>query len=663
MAGGRLSQGFFGKALFVDLSEGSIELETLSPSLYREILGGYGLGVRVLYDRMPAGADPLGPDNILGFVPGLLTGAGVLFGGRFMVVGKSPLTGGWGDANCGGHFGPVLRSAGIDGLFVSGVSEEPVYLAVDGERVIIEDAGHLWGLETVETERRLQEEMGRGAEVMSIGPAGEQGSLIAAIITDKGRAAARSGLAAVMGAKRLKAVVARGRERLPVHDKGALTQLNQEYGRIFKRDTSPLSPLLFQLTNTVAPLIRLLRMKPTGPTDTIIHLYRKYGTSGATALSTEVGDAPVWNWRGVAARDFPLKRSKKISDEAVFERQVRSYGCRYCPVRCGGIVHMEGEVHTAEEAHKPEYETLAAFGPLLLNDDLEAIVEINSLCDRLGLDTISTGSTVAFAIECAEHGLLDGKLGDGLALSWGDAEAIVELVRRIALRDGIGDVLADGVKRAAQRIGEGAEAFAIHAGGQELPMHDARYEPVLGLAYAVDPTPGRHNTANGGFIDVEALRDVFEAEDISLSGRYAYDQKGTEFALLNRAMQVVNCAGLCMFSLMMGRPPVRGWVNAATGWGVSLEELLRIGHRVQVLRHAFNLREGLPAAGVSLPDRVKGRPPLEKGPLRGVSLDMEAMKQDYFRAMGYDENGVPTRELLDSLGLTRVADDLRGLRR
>ncbi len=660
MPGGRLSQGFFGKALFVDLSEGSIELEALSPSLYREFLGGYGLGVRVLYDRMPPGADPLGPDSILGFVPGLLTGAGVLFGGRFMVVGKSPLTGGWGDANCGGHFGPVLRSAGVDGLFVTGVSDEPVYLLVDGERVAIEEAGHLWGLETVETERCLQEEMGRGAEVMSIGPAGEQRSLIAAIITDKGRAAARSGLAAVMGAKRLKAVVARGRERLPVHDKEALTQLSRQYGRIFKKDPSPLSPLLFQLTNTLAPLIRLLRMKPSGPTDAIIHLYRKYGTSGATALSTEVGDAPVWNWRGVAARDFPLKRSERISDEAVFGHQVRSYGCRYCPVRCGGIVHMEGETYKVEEAHKPEYETLAAFGPLLLNDDLEAIVKINSLCDRLGLDTISTGATVAFAIECAEHGLLDGRLGDGLALSWGDAEVVVELVRRIAHRDGIGDVLADGVKRAARRIGEGAEAFAMHAGGQELPMHDARYEPALGLAYAVDPTPGRHNTANGGFIDVEALHDVFETEGLSLSGRYAYDKKGAEFALLNRAMQVVNCAGLCMFSLMMGRPPVRGWINAATGWGLSLEELLRIGHRVQVLRHAFNLREGLPAAGVSLPDRVKGHPPLEKGPLRGVSLDVEAMKEHYFQAMGYDEEGVPTRELLNSLGLTEIADDLQG---
>jgi aldehyde:ferredoxin oxidoreductase len=673
----RSDRGFFGEVLLVDLSRGTIETKEIAPAVYRQVMGGYGLGVRLLYDWMPPGADPLGPDNILGFVPGLLTGAGVLFGGRFMVVGKSPLTGGWGDSNCGGHFGSLLRATGVDGLFFTGVSDEPVYMVVDGEHGdrrhpwALRDARHLWGLETRETERRLKEEMGRRAHVMSIGPAGENRSLIAAIITDGGRAAARSGLAAVMGTKRLKAVVVRGQERLPIHDKEAVRQLNREYGQIFKTENrSPFSPLLFGMTKTLAPLIQWLRLKPSGPADAIIHLYRKYGTCGATAFTTEVGDAPVWNWRGVAVRDFPLSRSTKISDEAVIEHQVRSYHCRYCPVGCGGIVQLEDEARTGaegdpekggasrREAHKPEYETLAAFGPLLLNDDLGSIFKVNDLCDRFGLDTISTGATVAFAIECAEHGLIDASLGDGLTLSWGSAEAIVELVRRIAHRDGIGDLLADGVRRASERISEEAEAsaaFAMHAGGQELPMHDARYEPVLGLAYVVDPTPGRHNTANSGLIDIEALREILELEGLSLSGRYEYDKKGTEFALLNRYLQVVNCAGLCMFSLIMGRPPVRAWINAVTGWDLNLQELLRIGHRVQVLRHVFNLREGIRIGDISLPDRASGHPPLEKGPLRGISLDMEAMKQDYFRAMGYDADGVPTRDVLRSLGLTQVA--------
>lgn len=655
-----MTKGCFGRILLVDLSRGAIEEASLPRSIYRDYLGGYGLGVKLLYDRMPSGADPFGPENGLGFVPGLLTGSGALFSGRFMVVGKSPLTGGWGDANCGGHFGPALRTAGFDGVFVTGVSRRPAYLLIDEDQAELRDAEHLWGLDTAETERRVKEELGRGAQVVSIGPAGEKRSLIAAIITDGGRAAARSGLGAVMGAKRLKAITVRGSARLPIHDREALIQLNREYLRIFKEEPSPLSRFLPRLTKLAAPLLRRLRIRPSGgPTSAVIDAYREYGTSAGTALSTEIGDAPVQNWRGVGARDFPLSRSAHISDDAVIQHQVKRYHCRHCPVGCGGIVHLEGERYTVERAHKPEYETLAAFGPLLLNDDLESIVQINSLCDRYGLDTISTGATVAFALECAENGLIERELADGLALSWGNAEAVVELVRRIARREGIGDLLADGVERAAERIGEEAGPFAMHAGGQELPMHDSRYEPLLGLAYVVDPTPGRHNTANSGILDVPSLRAVLAAEDLSPPGRYEHEGKGALFAVINRYLQVVNCAGLCMFSLLMGRPPVREWINAATGWELGLKDLLRVGHRIQVLRHAFNLREGIRPDGFSLPSRASGRPPLGEGPLKGVTLDVETMTQEFFRAMGYDESGMPTRELLESLGLSEIAEDLK----
>ena len=657
-AGSSVGRGYFGRVLFVDLSSGTIHHEALPDSVYRDVLGGYGLGVRLIRERMPAGVDPLGPQNVLGFVPGLLTGSGVLFGGRFMVVGKSPLTGGWGDANCGGHFGPVLRSAGLDGLFFTGISEDPVYLLIDGGKAELKDARPLWGLDTWQAEQRLKEKAGRRAEAAVIGPAGENCSLIAAIITNRGRAAARSGLAAVMGAKRLKGVVVRGEERLRVHDKQALTDINRQYAKIFRSKSSPLSPLLIKLTNTFSPVMRVLGIKPSGPDDAIIHVYRTYGTCGGTAFATELGDAPVWNWRGVAMRDFPLSQSKKISDDAVTQYQIRNYGCRYCPVACGGIVHLEGERYRVEATHKPEYETLAAFGPLVLNDDLEAIVQINSLCDRFGLDTISTGTAVAFALECAEKGLIEATLGNGLDLHWGDAEAIVELVRQIAHREGIGDILADGVKRAAEQIGGAARSSAMHAGGQELPMHDSRYEPALGLAYAVDPTPGRHNTVNGGILNTPILKEILAGEGLLPPRRYDYARKGTEFALFNRYLQVLNCAGLCMFSLVMSQPPLLGWLNAATGWEMNLDDALRIGHRIQVLRHAFNLREGLASKGFDLPPRAAGSPPLEKGPLRGVTLDLEAMKRDYFDRMGYDQEGVPTQRLLESLGLDDIAEDL-----
>ena len=650
-----MPNGSFGKILSVDLSQNTIEEQALDPAIQRDYLGGYGLGAQVLYERMPPGADPLGPDNILGFLPGLLTGTGLPFSGRFMVVAKSPLTGGWGDANCGGNFGPALRSTGLDGVFVAGISPKPVYLLIDDDegRVELKDAAHLWGLDTAETEQKIKQEVGGKAQVVCIGPAGEKLSLIAAIINDKGRAAARSGLGAVMGAKRLKAVAVRGSQRLPVHDKRALSRLSRPVRQPFKENPR-LPGFLFRLTKLVLPLMRRLRMRPVGgTTESMAQLYKVYGTCVGTSLLTALGDAPVKNWKGVAFRDFSLERSARISDDAVIQHKVKPYHCRHCPLGSGGIVCIEDERYDTRETHKPEYETLAAFGSLLLNDDLESIVHINTLCDRYGLDTISAGACVAFALECAEKGLISREEADGLDLSWGNVEAIVALVEKIARREGIGDLLADGVKRAAEQIGQGSDALAMHAGGQELAMHDPRYEPFLGLAYQVDPTPGRHNTAYGGTYDLPALHDVFAQEGFSPPGRYEYEGKGTVLALSNRHLQVLNCAGLCMFSIITGRPPVREWINAATGWDLGYEDMLRIGYRIQVLRHVFNLREGVRPEDFALPSRAAGHPPLQEGPLKGVTLDMDVMVRDYFRAMGYDEEtGIPGEELLQSLGLS-----------
>ncbi|MGD9101770.1 MAG: aldehyde ferredoxin oxidoreductase N-terminal domain-containing protein, partial [Anaerolineae bacterium] len=425
-----MPDGFFGKLLFVDLSQEKIEQETLDPDLCRDYLGGYGLGARVLYERMPPGADPLGAGNILGFVPGLLTGTGAPFSGRYMVVGKSPLTGGWGDANCGGHFGPTLRATGFDGLFISGVSSKPVYLLVDDKQGKIElrDAAQLWGLDTVETEEKIKQELGKTVQLVSIGPAGENCVLVASIMTDGGRAAARSGLGAVMGAKRLKAVVVRGSQRVPLHDKGALSRLGNEFRQPFK-DTTRLSRLLFSLTKLVLPLINRFQIRPTSVSpDTLIYAYKEYGTCSGVAYSTVIGDTPVKNWKGVATRDFPLGRSARISDNAVIQHQVKKYHCRHCPLGCGGHMRLQSQRYGLQEGHKTEYETLTAFGTLLLNDDLESIVQANNLCDRYGLDTISTGAIVAFALECAEKGLISQEEAGGLDLSWGNAEAIVSLV-------------------------------------------------------------------------------------------------------------------------------------------------------------------------------------------------------------------------------------------
>ena len=465
-----------------------------------------------------------------------------------------------------------------------------------------------------------------------------------------------------MGSKRLKALAVRGSQRAPLHDRAELVRLARQYGRVLRPSKSRLPGLLFGMSRMVLPLLRALRFKPSGgPTAAIVQVYRDYGTCSGVALATEIGDIPVRNWSGVGTDDLPLQRSSLISDDAVIQHQVRRYYCRHCAVGCGGFVRLESERFGLQEGRKPEFETLGAFGPLLLNDDLESIITAGNICDRQGMDTISTGAVVAFAIECAEKGLISREDAGGLDLSWGNGEAIVELVEMIARREGIGDLLAEGVRRASARIGGGADAFAMHAGGQELPMHDTRYEPLVAVGYQVDATPGRHTASMSGLIDNAILREAIAAAGIRPPGRYEVEGKGRVLAAVNQLLHVLNCSGLCIYAVLMGRPPLREWINAATGWELDVAEMLELGRRVQLTRHAFNAREGLELGDSDLPDRAIGRPPLQRGPLRGVTLDMEAMTQEYYQAVGLDpKTGMPTEDARQALGLDRLLDGSTG---
>jgi aldehyde:ferredoxin oxidoreductase len=636
-----MPNGYWGKILFVNLSTGQITVETPSESVYRQYLGGYGLGVHVLYERMPAGADPLGPENIIGFLPGLLTGSGAPFSGRFMVVARSPLTGAWGDANCGGNFGPELRGAGYDGLFVSGVAERPVYLYLDGDRAELRDATDLWGLDASETEEAIRSGTSSDVRVACIGPAGERRSLMAAIVNDGGRVAARCGLGAVMGAKNLKAVAARGKERPPLADPKTFKSAATEYRRLFRRGPSRFSSLIPPLLIRCLPIVRRFRARLSGgPAQMVIDSFRRYGTAVGTAALVELGDTPVRNWTGVGFRDFPLSLSAGLSDEPVIRNNVRPYGCHSCPVACGAIVRLPD----GGTGHKPEYETLAAFGPLVMNDDLDAIVRCNETCNRAGLDTISTGVAVAFALECYEKGWLPPELSDELPLRWGDGAVIVELVQRIGRREpGLGEWLADGVRRAAERVGSEAQEAAVHAGGQELPMHRGLYEPGVALGYQVDPAPGRHTATLSGIAELEPFAPYFALHGLKPAGRYDYAAKGPTFATVIPVLRAFDSLGLCHFALQMGNPPFLDWLNAATGWRFDEAEFFRAGKRIQVLRHAFNAREGLPPR-FSLPARERGEPVQTVGPVAGITLDMEAMTAGYFAALGLDPDTGMKRE-------------------
>jgi aldehyde:ferredoxin oxidoreductase len=612
-----MSGGYIGKILFVDLTQAKISEEFALEDLYQNFLGGYGIGARILFSRQKAKVDPLGPDAMLGFVTGVLTGTPALFGSRYVVVGKSPLTGTWGDANSGGDFGPHMKFAGYDAVFFSGISPAPVYLFIDNGKAELRKADKLWGKDTWETESLLKTELGTDARVACIGPAGEGLSLVSCIINNKGRAAGRSGLGAVMGSKKLKAVVVRGNKTVPVARE---------------------------------PELKEARTKRLGQLGGAVEAFRKFGTCAGMNQLVQIGDAPVKNWKGTAL-DFTTANA--ISDQNVINLQERKYGCWQCPVACGG--HMKpgtGQYNYPAEVHKPEYETLAAFGSMCLNDNLESIIKVNDICNRYGLDTISAGVTIAFAIDCYENGLISNKDTDDIELKWGNHKAIVDMTEKLAKREGFGKLLADGVKQAAQQIGKGAEEFAIHIHGQEVPMHDPKRFMNFAIAY-LDATPGRHTQGSYGNKPASGLE--FPAYDSkSAAGRGQANKMGSDL------MHMISCAGLCQFGLgFMDASALTDFMNLTTGWNCSIDDLLKTGDRIANIRQAFNAREGIGIVDFKVPGRISGNPPPAAGPTAGRSVDFTTLRNDYLVARDWDINSSkPSKEKLLELGLDDVAKAL-----
>jgi aldehyde:ferredoxin oxidoreductase len=365
---------------------------------------------------------------------------------------------------------------------------------------------------------------------------------------------------------------------------------------------------------------------------------------------------PIKNWDGVGYLDYTLDSAAKNSDESVIRYQKRRYACQSCPLACGGIIDIRKGRYNGTEGHKPEYETLGAFGGLLLHDDLDAIIEINEMCNRAGIDTISAGTCVAFATECFEKGIIDKNDTGGLELGWGKSEEIITLTEMIINRRGFGDILADGVRRAAEKIGKDSKNLAMHAGGQELPMHDSRLDPGFGLAYQCEPTPGRHTIScflYGSLFSVKKLfphvrRWVRQAKGKTAKNVQLY-KAGTIY------MQLVNSGGMCIFGALTSPLPVVEYLNAVTGWGLSNEDYFRIGERILSLRKAFNVREGIKPEDQRLSNRAAGNPPLTRGPLKGVTLDIDGLETDLFKTLQWDpETGGPVAEKLKELEIDHL---------
>ena len=651
-----------GKILHVDLTTGVITTKTVPDAVYEAVLSGKGLAAWYLYKNIPAGADPLGPENILGFASGALTGSGALMCGRWTVACKSPLTGGWGDANCGGVFSPAIKQCGYDAIFFSGISEKPVYLYCGDGKAELRDALQYWGKDAVEAEMELHADLAAEGKkkpcIALIGTAGEKGSLISGICNEGGRMAARSGVGAVMGSKKLKAVVLAGNKTVQCAEPEKMKALSEELGRKL---------IKMQLPSGLGGMLGaggiMMGKMPSLPLDGSLtsYIFREWGTPSNTPMAITSGDGPIKNWAGTPADAKGMPAAFNPDKFNRFEKE--KYHCYSCPLGCGGKLSLEkNRYRDFRQTHKPEYETIEAFGPLLLNADRGSVLYINELLNRAGMDSISVGNTVAWAIECFENGILSPEQTDGLKLTWGNTEGIVALVRKMIAREGFGDKLADGVKRAAAIYG--GEQYAMHVGGQEPGMHDTRNDPQLAVHMVAEPAPGKHTIGMAIQYGAMSLCDICSWAPPATLHKKADDLKPSEtMALISKAnacySMLVDGAGGCYYGEMMG---VHMWklieyLNAAAGWNFNGDHYMRIGERIQTLRQLFNIAQGYSPAAVSLPERMQGNPPLNQGPLKGVKLKNKEQVSLHWKAFGWDEKtGEPLAETVSELGIPELME-------
>jgi aldehyde:ferredoxin oxidoreductase len=661
--------GTHGRVLIVDLTTRTSRVEGLDESVYRRFLGGYGLGAYLMWKHFPAGTDALAPEACFSIVSGLLTGARTPFSGRIQIVGKSPLTGTWADSNSGGSVASQLRRAGYDALLVTGRASEPVVLVVRDGEVRLDPAGDLWGLEVPPVFDALRTRYGGKSEVgvSAIGPAGEQQSRIASVMNDRYHAFGRQGFGAIYGSKNLKAIVVAGSGEVPIADPQRFRDLCASVTSEYKRALSLRLRFMVWMTKPkrwmgwMYRLMTRLGLKVEAPAEAMRQLWSDRGTTGAVAISVENGDAPIKNWKGVAATDFPLKtKSWKLDGGQVDKYITKKLSCGDCPMPCKGIVAVKSR--GLSDVRRPDYETIAGFGANLLNDDLEVVTACHDACNRYGMDAVSASATLAWICDLMEEGILTPADLDGVDMQWGNGEGALQLTVKMGTGEGCGAWLRHGSARAAQHLGRGSDRFAVHVHGQEPAYHDSRFTSLMGVTYIADPTPGRHTAGsaswNETFNSKFPIPNTVDPKEVTVAW-HGTEGKGVAQAHFSNAHQVMNGLGLCMFTNLTGGLPWLDLLNSLTGWAMDEKELLLAGERIQNLRAAFNRREGVKPADFQPHPRMLGEGDgnLSHGPLKGIRVPLQQLKTDYYGAMGWNaETGDLSRERADRLGMTELLD-------
>jgi aldehyde:ferredoxin oxidoreductase len=616
--------GYNGKILKVNLTDKNFAVERPKEEFFRTYIGGGGMACYYLLKEQTAGMDPLGPDNILVFATSVVSGTPGPGFSRFTVAARSPLTGAFGEAEAGGWFGPELKFAGYDGIIIKGKSENPVYLWINNENVEIRDALHLWGKDTGQVEDLIREELNdQKIRIAQCGPAGERKVRYACVINELKHTNGRTGMGAVMGSKNLRAIAVRGQNKLKVYNKDKLNELIRWFNSNYMEK---------------------------------IAWRKKVGTPNTVEVMNKLGILPTKNFMKGEFKD-----AKAIGATGLEKISVGRGQCFACPVRCKQKVKVTKPFSVDPKFGGPEYETIAALGSLCEVNDVKAVAKGNELCQRYGMDTISTGCCIAFAMECYEKGILSADDFGGIELGFGNSEAMVKIIEMIGNRQGFGDILAEGVLRASQKIGNGSERFALHVKGQELPLHDPRGKAGLGLAYALSPTGADHIEAQHDTVFAVKNYNVDEAAILgildSVDPLYIGPEKVRLYYYLQLVYSLYNLLGLCIFVSFPTGPwsldLIRDYVSAVTGWNTSIWELLKAAERSSNLFQAFNSREGFSRKDDTLPNRFFE--PIGNGALKGKKLNKDEFNKAielYNEIMGWDaDNGTPKAAKLHEMNL------------